>query len=273
MIRKHSASWIKRGPVWMAVALAAMIPFAAYAQTNTTGSPAGASSPNAAFAQRSGKGGNDARAGGGAMFGNDAVDTSALTEEQKTVYDQATALYEEIEDQVLSDLVSAGVVTQTDVDDYTALRASEKSLTSLDMSAWTAEQYKAYYEAVQETGEERKAAMQALADAGQITQAQADALSAQGQGNLWSTISQNASTNSAIQTAMSTMRQAYATYRETLNASDIPFAGKDNMRGNMQGQFGSNRQTEQPSMPNGQSGTNSGSQQSSVPQSDANGST
>jgi hypothetical protein len=89
------------------------------------------------------------------------------------------ALYEQVEDSVLADLVTASVVAQSDVIP-TSPSARAASLAGLDQSAWTADQYKAFYEANAKTGDERTAAMQALADAGQLTQAQADALSRAG---------------------------------------------------------------------------------------------
>lgn len=251
MIRVQAKRFFSKGFVWLALALAVMIPFAAFAQSDTGSTAADATSHATVSTQMQGNGG---RGQFGVIFGGGSMDTSSLTDEQKSTYDQAVALYEAVEDQVLADLVSEGVVTQTDADAYTALRSAKKSLASLDMSAWTAEQYKAYYEATQKTGDERTQAMQALADAGQITQAQADALSVQDQNDLWNTISQNASTNSAIQTALNTMRQAYQTYQETLRTAGIAFSGKDGTRGDVQS--GQNNQSgtdggNRPSAPNG----------------------
>lgn len=246
----------------LALALAAMIPFAAFAETTTaattptTDTTASATSP----AQQRNFGGN-----GHARGNNYSLDTSTLTDEQKTAYDKAVTLYEQIEDAVLLDLVSANVVTQADVDSYTALRTAEKSLSDIDQSVWTAAQYKAYYEAVQKTGDERKTALQALADAGQLTQAQADALSAENQTDLWATISQNSSTNTAIQTALTTLRQAMQTLRSTLREAGI--SGVAN--GEQPGGFDNNAQNGMPSQngfpeqANGQN--NSGQQNRTMP--------
>jgi hypothetical protein len=104
-----------------------------------------------------------------------------------------------------------------------------------DPSGWTAQQYKAYYEANAKTGDERKAAMQALVEAGQLTQVQADALCAQAQGNLWATIQKNAGTNSAIQTALSTMRQAQRTLSSTLKKAGITDLSKGLIPGSFNG--------------------------------------
>ena len=166
-------------------------------------------------------------------LGGYGLNVSSLTDEQKTTYSNAVALYEQVEDKVLADLVAAGAVTQADVDAYNALRANEKSLAELDPSSWSADQYKAFYEANEKTGDERAAAMQALVTAGQLTQAQADALSAENQDNLWAKVSQNAGTNSAIQTALETMRQARRTLMSSLRAAGIQGMGKGGMFGGM----------------------------------------
>ncbi len=231
MLRNHLTRSSKRGWTVLAVALAVMIPFAAFAQapadtTTTTDTTADTTTAQTTVPNR-GMGGMPSGGGAGA-FGNGTTDVSSLTDDQKTVYSEAVALYEGVEDQVLGDLVTAGVVTQADADAYTALRAAEKTLDDLDMSDWTAEQYKAYYEANAKTGDERKAAMQALADAGQLTQEQADALAAQGEDDLWDTLSANAQTNSAIQQALSTMQQARATLRQTLREAGISLGGTGN---------------------------------------------
>jgi hypothetical protein len=157
------------------------------------------------------------------------VDTSSFTEEQKAAYEGAVALYEQVEDAVLNDLVTGGVVAQADVESYVAQRTARKSLDALDQSGWTADQYKAFYEANAKTGDDRKAAMQALADAGQLTQDQADALSALGQSDLWAKVTQNANTNSAIQTALSTLRQARQTMNQSLNDAGIAAMGRGGM--------------------------------------------
>ncbi len=220
----------RKGAVFFAVALAAVIPFAALAETTaqgaatadvTAGATVRAMMPN--------------RGDHGAAYDNYIVDTSSLTEEQKAAYARALALYEQVEDAVLSDLATAGVVAQADVDSYIALRAAEKSKVDFNSSSWTAQQYKAYYEANAKTGDERKAAMQALVEAGQLTQDQADALSAQGQGSLWATIQKNAETNSAIQIALSTMRQAQRTLSSTLKEAGITGLRKGFMPGGMSG--------------------------------------
>jgi hypothetical protein len=212
---------MKRGAAIVAMALAAMLPLVSMAESaNQTVPQAPAANMNTAV---------EAKAGGRGRFGRMAggmhVDVSRLTDEQKAAYDSAIALYEQVEDSVLSDLAAANIVTQADVDAYVKLRAAQKSLNEMDQTGWTAEQYKAYYEANAKTGDERKAAMQALASAGQLTQDQADALCAQGEAGLWAKILQNANTNSTIQTAVSTMRQAMQTLNGTLRDAGIEGMG------------------------------------------------
>ncbi|MCE5343748.1 MAG: hypothetical protein LLF96_09260 [Eubacteriales bacterium] len=257
MLRKHLTRNAKRGATLMAVALAVMIPFAAFAQASTDTTATADATTQATMPNRT-MGGNGGMSNNNSTIGIGTVDTTALTDEQKTVYAQALALYEGVEDQVLADLVTAGVVTQTDADAYIALREAEKTLTDLDQSAWTATQYKAYYEANAKTGDERMQAMQALADAGQLTQAQADALGAQGENDLWTMISANAGTNSAIQQAINTVQQARNTMQETLRNAGITtmgmggglglgndqsgkgFGGRTNQNGNNYGQMPGN---------------------------------
>ena len=198
----------------------------------TTTQPMGRGNGNGLGGNGNGLGGNGNGLGGyGSGLGGYGLDVSGLTDEQKTAYDSAVALYEQVEDQVLQDLVTAGAVTQADVDAYATLRTNRASLCELDQSGWTADQYKAFYEANQKTGDERTASLQALVTAGQLTQAQADALSAVGQDDLWSKISQNASTNSAIESAFETMRQARQTLTSTLNTAGIESMGKGGMFG------------------------------------------
>ncbi len=235
MLRKHFTRKAKRGVTLVAVTMAVMIPFAAFAQTTTEAAVTADTTTQATTPGRNMGG----MSGNNGSFSMGTVDTSTLTDEQKTVYEQALTLYEGVEDQVLADLVAASVITQADVDTYTALRAAEKTVTDLDQSAWTAAQYKAYYEANAKTGDERKQAMQVLADAGQLTQEQADALGAQGENDLWNTISANAGTNSAIQQALSTIQQARGTLQETLHNADIYTSG---FGGGMGGGMGGNNQ-------------------------------
>ena len=196
----------------------------------TTTTPADGTS-SATTTQPMGRGNGNGLGGYGSGLGGYGLDVSGLTDEQKTAYDSAVALYEQVEDQVLQDLVTAGAVTQADVDAYATLRTNRASLCELDQSGWTADQYKAFYEANQKTGDERTASLQALVTAGQLTQAQADALSAVGQDDLWSKIAQNASTNSAIESAFETMRQARQTLTSTLNTAGIESMGKGGMFG------------------------------------------
>lgn len=224
----HNKS-LKRRVLLLALVLAVAIPIAALAEAATQTTADTANTTTAAYGRMNGRGRMGGYGMGGMGLGCYGVDTSSFTEEQKTAYDSAVALYEQVEDSVLLDLVTAGVVAQADVDSYVAQRAAQKSLGELDQSAWTADQYKAFYEANAKTGDDRKAAMQALADAGQLTQAQADALSALGQSDLWTKITQNADTNSTIQTALSTLRQARQTMNNTLSDAGIPTMGKGGM--------------------------------------------
>ena len=245
-MKGNQTNWKKiRWTSVLALLVAALVPFAAFAQTNNPAISANADT-TAQATMPSGQGsmngqGNMNNPGRGNNMSPNmmATDTQDLTDEQKAVYEKALTLYEQIEDSVLADLVTANVVTQADVDAYIALREADKSLDSLDMSAWTAEQYKGYYEALAQSGDERKVALQALADAGQLTQAQADAISAQGQATLWQTLNQNAATNKTIQIAQNTLQQARQAMNATLRDAGITVNGRGNgMNGNMPGPGG-----------------------------------
>ena len=216
----HSKKW---SALFLALMLAAAVPFAAFAES-TAGTDAAVADASASASVP----GRFSGFAGGFGRGGASLDESTLTDEQKAVYEKATTLYEQIEDAVLADLVTAAVVTQADVDSYTALREAEKSLADLDQSNWTAAQYKAYYEATALTGDARQTALQNLVQAGQLTQAQADALNAENQENLWNRIAQNEKTNSVIQTAMNTLQQARRTMNETLREAGIASVGNGN---------------------------------------------
>ena len=255
MIKRNGFHYKKACAMLFALVLAVTVPMAAFAQTATADT---AAVPAANMAQAKGGQGQRPEAGGmnrglGGMQ-NSQIDTSTLTDDQKAVYEKAQTLYEQIEDAVLADLVAANVFTQADVDSYTALRTAEKSLKDLDQSAWTAQQYKAYYEAVAQTGDARKTALQALADAGQLTQAQADAMSAENQADLWSTISENANTNTAIKTALNTLQQARQTYQSTLKTAGITTAAGT-------GSFGMGDSHNMPGQPGNQGNTSDGMMQ------------
>ena len=259
---------LKRRVVLLALVLAVAIPIAALAEAATQTTADTANTATAVYGRMSGRGGMGGYGRGGMGLGCYGVDTSSFTEEQKTAYDSAVALYEQVEDSVLADLVTGGVVAQTDVERYIAQRAAQKSLDELDQSAWTAEQYKAFYEANAKTGDDRKAAMQALADAGQLTQAQANALSSLGQGDLWAKIIENADTNSTIQTAISTLRQARQMMNKSFSDAGITTMGKGGMglrmgKGGMNGNClndgsGMGRQGNGSSRMNGRGGNSGG---------------
>ena len=247
----------KTGALLLALTLAAMLPLTALAEATTD--TAAADATGAATTQ----------AGSGMpQQGMDMQIDQTLTADQQTAYDAALALYRQIEDAVLADLVAAGSVTQTDVDTYTAQREVSGALDELDTTAWTAQQYKAYYEALQKTGEERTAAVQALADAGQLTQAQADALNGNGTNDLWQSLTSNVSTNTAVQTAVETLRQASQTLHKTLRDAGINGLAKSDSIGSLgqNGAAGGMRQQDgQQGMPGnagGQSG-NMGNNQDS----------
>ena len=268
MIRLNHTSAKKLGFVILALMLAAILPLGAMAETATTDATTTPETDASATMpmQQPFFGGN------GQPQDQGVLDLSTLTEDQKKAYESALSTYEQIEDAVLADLVTAGVVTQADVDSYQTLREANKSLADLDQSTWTALQLKAYYEASMKTGDERKAAYQALADAGQLTQAQATALSGEGtQNQLWLTIRTNERTNAAIQLAVGTMQQARNAYRETLRTAGINAGmdalGFDDMggRGGQDGMPGpgDNSQTQDGGMMNRpqQSGTQQGGSQ------------
>ncbi len=216
MIKENIHQKMRRGTALLTLALMAALPLASMAESATQATMASGSNTNTAVAAKL-----NGHGGMGRFLGGFTQDVSGLTDEQKAAYDSALTLYEQVEDAVLNDLVAANIVTQSDVEEYIKLRTAQKSLGELDQTNWTAGQYKAFYEANAKTGDERKAAMQALADAGQLNQDQANALSAQGETGLWAKIVQNASTNSAIQTAINTMRQANATLTGTLRDAGI----------------------------------------------------
>jgi len=228
MNNQNTNKRMKWGAALLALVLAVAIPVLAVAEAATQ-EPAAASDTTTATADTTTgttmQGRMFGRGGNGYGMGGYGLNTSSLTDEQKAAYDSALALYEQVEDKVLADLVTGGVVAQADVDTYTAQRTAQKSLNEIDQSSWTADQYKAFYEANAKTDDERKTAMQALADAGQLTQAQADALSAQDGSDLWTTIAQNSSTNSAIQAAITTMQQARQTMNSTLHTAGIEGMG------------------------------------------------
>lgn len=238
MKKEFVTKGMKRRIALLALVLAMAIPVAALAEAatqtaadpnTTTSNTQTADTGTAVSGRMFGRGGAGECGMGDMGLGYYGVDTSSFTEEQKTAYDSAVSMYEQVEDAVLQDLVTAGVVTQADADACIAQRSARKSLDEIDQTNWTAEQYKAYYEANAKTGDDRKAAMQALADAGQLTQDQADALSSLGQNDLWSKILQNADTNSAIQTALSTLRQARQTMNNSLSDAGITTMGKGGM--------------------------------------------
>lgn len=210
----------KTGALLLALTLAAMLPLMALAEAATD--TAAADATGAATAQTGG--GMPQQGGGMRGQGMGMQSSQTLTADQQTAYDAALALYRQVEDAVLADLVATGTVTQADVDAYTAQREASgelDGLDGLDTSTWTALQYKAYYEALQKTGEERTAAVQALADAGQLTQAQAEALTSNGTDGLWQRLTSNAGTNTAVQTAVETLHQASQTLRKTLRDAGI----------------------------------------------------
>lgn len=227
MFQLSNKRWVKTSAVLVALMLAAVLPMSALAETSTdatTSATTGAANAPSAMqgpGRAGGFGGPGMNNGTGSSMGNQSFDETTLTDDQKAVYEKAKALYEQIEDAVLADLVSEGVVAQADVDLYKSQRASEESMTALDQSSWTAEQFKAYYEASSKSGDERKSAFQALVSAGQLTQAQADALCPENQENLWTQLRANESTNSAIQLAVSTMNQARQAYQQSLRDAGI----------------------------------------------------
>lgn len=259
------------GAILLVLALTVAIPFAALAQTTTpenavatdaTSGATGNSNTRPALGNTSNQTQGKARQGVPGQ-GRATVDLSALTDAQKEVYTGAVTLMAQVEDAVLADLVKEGVVAQADVEAYTALRAAKQALAALDQSAWTAEQYKAYYEANAKSGEERKAALSALVEAGQLTQEQVTALTADQQSDLWAKIRENANTNSAIQSAMNTMQQAQQTMNTTLRKAEIVPAERGMMGGSNDRQGNANGQNSQPAM--------SGSQMPDGNRTDANG--
>lgn len=221
MLQKHGKGIRMMGRLLLVLTLAAMLPLAGLAQAAASAVDATASATMPQNGQQNQQGAMQGGPGGGASKRTGSLDLSTLTEEQRATYDSALTLYRQIEDAVLADLVAAATVTQADVDAYVAMRDAAGPLGELDMSAWTAAQYKAYYEALQKTGDDRTAALDALVTAGQLTQAQANAINGVNANDLWKTLAKNARTNSTIKTAMETLRLAEKTLRQTLRDAGI----------------------------------------------------
>lgn len=220
MFNNHGKGIRRVGKLLLVLTLIAMLPLTGLAQAGASAADATSSATTPQNGPQTQQGGSQGGTGGGAKRIN-ALDLSTLTQEQRATYDSALTLYRQIEDAVLADLVAAAAVTQTDVDAYVAMRNASGSLGELDMSAWTAAQYKAYYEALQKTGDDRTAALNALVAAGQLTQTQADAINGTNASDLWENLAQNARTNSAIKTALGTLQQAEQTLRKTLRDAGI----------------------------------------------------
>lgn len=206
--------------------LAVMIPLAAMAEQPETEEAAMESEMTTESAAQPEAG--RAVIGKGGMKGTTALNTSELTDEQKAAYEDALKLYEDVEDEVLKDLIEAGALTQEDVDAYQKQRDEKSTDSSVDMSNWTAEQYKAYYEARSLSGDERQQAIDKLVESGQLTQAQADALfmgNTSESADIHSKIMQSDASISAINKAFSTLKQAQSTFIKTLSENGIMTRG------------------------------------------------
>ncbi len=221
MFKNQSKGMRRIGKLLLVLTLAAMVPLVGLAQAGASAADATSSATTPQNAPQAPQSGGQGSTGGGGAKRISALDLSTLTEAQRATYDSALTLYRQIEDAVLADLVAAGVVAQTDVDAYVTMRDASGSLGELDMTAWTAAQYKAYYEALQKTGDDRTAALNALVAAGQLTQAQANAINGANANDLWKNLAKNARTNSAIKTALGTLQQAEQTLRKTLRDAGI----------------------------------------------------
>ena len=117
--------------------------------------------------------------GGGFMMrsqmGRYNVDRANLTDEQKSMYDQALTDYAATEDKCLNELVAAGDITQEAVDAFITMRQTQGAMASLDMASWDQAQQQAFQAAMTAEGDERTSAFDALVSSGQLTEAQADA--------------------------------------------------------------------------------------------------
>ncbi len=242
MKRTHGRAGRRAGAVFLALALAlaAVGPMMTEAQaadaTSSATVPKGGGGGSQSAPQSTG--GSKSTSQKAAATFDVKVEFGAMTEEQKAVYDKALALYRGIEDAVLADLVTAGSATQADVDAYKLMRDAATQLDALDTGAWTAAQFKAYYEALQLKGDERKAALQALVDAGQLPQAVANVLSGDKVADLWRTLRKNSRKDAAVQTALSTMTMARDAFIRTLRDAGIMPAVRNSSRGGVPNRSG-----------------------------------
>lgn len=155
-----------------------------------------------------------------------------LTDEQKAALADAQAAYDQAEDEALSGLVMAGVLTQINVDNYIAQRTAQRSISDLDQSQWTVAQAQSLNEALKKTGDERTGALTQFVTDGLLTQQQADALAnAEAPQNVWSQVNASALTDdqkSAVQLAQAQLNQARATYQLALTTAGIQGGGAMN---------------------------------------------
>lgn len=236
---------LKRHIAPLALVLAMVIPMTVFAETadataSATMGPSGVMAGQA-NGNRTGDRPMDGRgrmnADGQGIYG---LDTSTMTEAQKTAYDTAIAQYETTEDAVLAELVTAGKLTQEQVDAHKAHRAAQKMMGSIARATWTQAQSDALDDAYAKTGDERVQALQALVTAGQLTQEQADVLAAGEQSDLWQTAFQN-DEDTALETALDTMRAARDTMQDALRDAGILGHNDNPGMGNRDGQGNQDR--------------------------------
>ncbi len=115
--------------------------------------------------------------GGGMRFGMMLRDQAAeLTEEQRAALEQAQTAQEEAYKAFLAELVTAGIVTQAELDAYNRIAAQRKIAGDIDTMQWTLEKNMTLREALAKSGKEKQDALAAFVTEELLTQEQADAL-------------------------------------------------------------------------------------------------
>lgn len=169
---------------------------------------------------------------GGAMF----IDESRLSQDQLAAYQQAKADYEAIEDQQLVNLVGAGVITQSEMDEYQQQRGQPREIPSgqrnmNDGVQLTDAQREALMAAMQ--SDNREQAIANLVAQGVLSQEQVDAMSqipqgmpdgqmgGQSGGSLWGKVQQASGTNTAAQIAVNNIQVATANMQQALTNAGI----------------------------------------------------
>ncbi len=105
-----------------------------------------------------------------------ATAAATLTNEEKQQARQAArSTYDAAVDEVLTEMVTAGALTQEAVDSYHALRDAERLVEQIDTSSWTLDQVTAFRQAISGSGV-NETTLAGLISQGALTQADADAI-------------------------------------------------------------------------------------------------